>query len=134
MLLRPCFRTITVSFGAWILALSMLWLSLAASASIEGRVYGSAQKASSAEATSPSGEEQSAQPPFAIFQPWPCQSNQSGWAQPDLTGPDHDFLEGAGLFGKFLLGDLGKERPTFPKLLLPVREYGLGFCGFGRAP
>lgn len=134
MLLRSFFRTVSLSFGVGSLALSLLWLSLAASAALEGRACDSVLSIPATSAANQGSEDQNPQPPLTFFQPWSGQSNQGGWVEHSPTGPDHETPDGSGLFGRFVGSELATELPGFPRLRLLTRELLWGTFGFCRAP
>ena len=133
MFTRISFRSVTTSLGTGCLALSLLWLSLAASGSVEAASYGQVSTIPDpAVSHDGSGQEQEhSEENQAFFQPWHHQGPQAGLDEQGLK--DADPLEGPnGLRVSFSFSRFFQVEFTERLLVAPFK--GKGNLGFGRAP
>jgi hypothetical protein len=113
------------------LALSLLWLSLAASGSVEAASYGQVSTIPDPEVTPEGSGQEHSEENQAFFQPWHHQGTQAGLDEQGLK--DADPLEGPNgwrvsfSFTRFFQVELSE------KLLVALFK-GKGNLGFGRAP
>lgn len=133
MFTRITFRSVSASLGVGCLALSLLWLSLAASGSVESASYREVSTIPDP-AVSPDGsgqEQEHSEENQAFFQPWHHQGTQAGLDEQGLK--DADPLEGPNgwrvsfSFSRFF-------QVEFTERLLVAPFKGKGNLGFGRAP
>jgi len=133
MFTRISFRSVTAALGMGCLALSLLWLSLAASGSVESASFKEISTIPDP-AISPEGsgqEHEHSEENQAFFQPWHHQGTQAGLDEQGLK--DADPLEGPNgwrvsfPFSRFF-------QVEFTERLLVAPFKGKGNLGFGRAP
>jgi hypothetical protein len=133
MFTRISFRSVTAALGMGCLALSLLWLSLAASGSVESASFKEISTIPDP-AVSPEGsgqEHEHSEENQAFFQPWHHQGTQAGLDEQGLK--DADPLEGPNgwrvsfPFTRFF-------QVEFTERLLVAPFKGKGNLGFGRAP
>jgi len=131
MFTRISFRSVTTSLGTGCLALSLLWLSLAASGSVEAASYGQVSTIPDPEVTPEGSGQEHSEEKQAFFQPWHHQGTQAGLDEQGLK--DADPLEGPNgwrvsfSFTRLFQVDLSEK-------LLVAQFKGKGNLGFGRAP
>jgi hypothetical protein len=133
MFTRISFRSVTAALGMGCLALSLLWLSLAASGSVESASFKEISTIPDP-AVSPEGsgqEHEHSEENQAFFQPWHHQGTQAGLDEQGLK--DANPLEGPNgwrvsfPFTRFF-------QVEFTERLLVAPFKGKGNLGFGRAP
>ena len=131
MFTRITFRSVSASLGVGCLALSLLWLSLAASGSVKAAYYREVSPIPDPPTTSEgSGQEHSEENP-TFFQPWHHQGGQTGVEEQGLKGSDP--LEApkewkvSFSFSRFF-------KVEFTEELVAAPFKGKGNVGFGRAP
>jgi hypothetical protein len=131
MFTRISFRSVTTSLGMGCLALSLLWLSLAASGSVESASYKEFSTIPDPAVTPEGSGQEHSEENQAFFQPWHHQGTQAGLDEQGLK--DADPLEGPNgwrvsfSFTRFFQVELSE------KLLVALFK-GKGNLGFGRAP
>jgi len=134
-LTRSSLRALSMPLGVWGLAVSLLWLSLAASASVEGQpLKRSKGTEPQKESNSPQEGSKESHQPLSFFQPWSYQGSHSGWDLQGLTGPDQE----PGDEVQSRIGDLGLVASLFLQEtdvnVGNLYSKGKGTVGFGRAP
>ena len=131
MFTRISFRSVTTSLGTGCLALSLLWLSLAASGSVEAASYGQVSTIPDPEVTPEGSGQEHPEEKQAFFQPWHHQGTQAGLDEQGLK--DADPLEGPnGWRVSFSFTRFFKVEFTEELRAAPFK--GKGNLGFGRAP
>lgn len=131
MFTRITFRSVSTALGVGCLALSLLWLSLAASGSVETNSSREFSAIPDPPTTSEaSGQEHSEENP-TFFQPWHHQGGQTGWEEQGLQGADPleppKECKVSFSFSRFF-------KVEFTEELLAAPFKGKGNVGFGRAP